>query len=379
MAPTTEVQRALTTYLPTLKTVPPRLTSLTSSLLSQSRQRAPHLKQDEELGRVCACAEIACDRLRAPLRLPPIKKTGVPCNPKTYKKLLTYLAGILDKETTTPRKRKAEDVVTPAKAEVGPETPSKRQKTTTPVSKRGSTFVGTVKAGASKGKKAEAPSFVMPAVRELCKAYGTNEMAPHVYTGACVALRLAELWPRPADEKELSKDFEADVTYMVVALYLMTLTRMQRGKMTTKILRGVSSRAVEVFEALSGTKKIEAWIKRINKEGYCKGQDWWDSVPEEVLDFSLDAVDLVQGENEAPTVDDVEDDELVSSRRTKRDLEEDDPEGVLLTGLGTMMQDAVDWLSAEKKAAFRSWKQDMLKKLDRMDKKSKTGRAVVVN
>ena len=379
MAPTTEVQRALTTYLPTLPTIPLRLSSLTSSLLSQSRQRAPHLKQDEELGRSYACAEIACDRLRAPLRLPPIKKTGVPCKPRTYKKLLTYFAGILDKEAETPKKRKAEDVVRPRTGEVGLETPSKRQKTTVPVSQRGSGFVGTVKARGVRKEKLEAPSSVMPSVRRLCRVYGTNEMVPHIYTGACVVLRLAELWPRPATENATSTEFEVDVTYMVVALYLMTLTRMQRGKMTTKILRGVSAKAVEVFEVLSEITMIEAWIKRINKEGYCKGQDWWDSVPEEVLHFSLDAAEVVEEENETHAVDDVEDDELVSGSMKKQDLEEDDPEGVLLTGLGTMMQDAVDWLSQEKKAAFERWKQGMLKRLDRMDKTSKAGRTVTVN
>jgi len=56
-------------------------------------------------------------------------------------------------------------------------------------------------------------------------------------------------------------------------------------------------------------------------------------------------------------------------------VDEDDAEGVLLPGLGTMMQDAVDLLNEERKLDYLEWKQGILGRVNQMEKKGK-GRAV---
>ena len=368
--PSPAISKSLSALLPSLPTPPPRLLNTAESLLALSRQRAAHLKPEEEIARAFACCEIACDRLRAQLRLPPTKKGGAPCKPVAYRKLFGYLEGVLGNDGgNTPGKRKREDL------EIQ-ETPTKRSRHTEQVTpskssgKRDGGFLGKIKASSSGQKQtSEAPDFVMPAIRRLCKTFSTPEMAPQVYTGTCIVLKLSNLWPSSSGDAEAL--LEAEATALLVALYLMVLTRMQRGKMTTKIFKGISSRAVDMFETVSGAQQIESWIKKINSEGYCKGQDWWDSVPEGVFSFSIanlegadETVHDDEGILERP--EDPEHDEGLSfGRRKGLDLDQDDPEGVLLPGLGTMMSDAVDWLSDERRSQFKTWKLDLIKQMDR--------------
>ena len=307
--------------------------------------------------------------MRAPLRLPPTKKGAAPCKPAVYKKLLGFLEGVLGSDGgNTPGKRKREEVeiqeTSTKKARQTPQvTPSKSS------GKRDGGFLGKVKASGLKGKETrEAPDFVMPAIRRLCKAYKTPEMAPHVYTGTCIVLKLADLWPpsSPGAEKLLG----AQVMTMLVALYLMVLTRMQRGKMTTRIFKAISGEAVEMFDAISDAQQIEGWIKQINTEGYCKGQNWFESVPEGVFDFSVKNLEGAKvTADESEVLEDPQDaepeEDLAVGRRKHVDMEQDDPDGVLLLGLGTMMSDAVNWLSDDRRSQFQIWKRNLLTQMDR--------------
>ncbi|ETN41709.1 uncharacterized protein HMPREF1541_03645 [Cyphellophora europaea CBS 101466] len=406
----------LPSYTPS--TLPPRLLAAADSLLTQSRQRAPHLKAEEEIARPHACAELAIDRLREALRLPP-KKTGVgaggrrvvsasgagggpPCKPAVYRKLLEFLRGVLEREGVVEmagsgRKRKRgegggaageedgdgvgdeeeqeqeEDGVvrTPSKRARGTpvETPTKKSAST---KKGGSGFVGKVKSQSAvkTGLDAEAPQFVRVAARRLCKVYDTPAMAPHVYTGSCEVLHVAGLWPPTADDGGEVKDgFEGDVLAMVVALYLMVLTKMGTGQMKTTIFNGVCEKALEMFasKGLAEKDAITEWIKRINSEGWCKGQQWFESVPENKFVFNLNG----SGADEEVDVDgEVLDDDRefgFGLRRIDMDLKKEDPEGVLLPGLGTMMQDSVDWCSEARRRQFELWKKGILKRLQEAD------------
>src|SRR5271154_3598114 len=187
------ISQALDSLLPS-QTHPPKLTSLANSLLGQSRLRAPNLKPEEEIARPYACAEIACSRLRVQLRLPASLKGRPPCKPGVYKKLIGFLKGVLieqkgdapEQTISTPKKRMANGGVKGTTSTV-----------TTPAStpKRKDDFAGKVRVEERGQKEGEAPEWVMPLIRKLCKAFSTPLMPPHVYTGVCVVLKLAELWP----------------------------------------------------------------------------------------------------------------------------------------------------------------------------------------
>ncbi|KIY01161.1 uncharacterized protein Z520_02713 [Fonsecaea multimorphosa CBS 102226] len=413
------IQQSLNGLLPShAANSPAALVHLCESLLAQSRQRASHLKPEEEIARAYACCEIACNRLRVKCRLPAVKTGGAPCKPAVYKKLVAFLERVLDEDGTTPkstpgggRKRTADGALKRMTAESEPVTPTKS------TAAGRNEFLGKIKASSARRKATEsdngkndgeAPDYTMPFIRKLCKTFSTPLLAPHVYTGVCIVLKLSGLWPPPDEDApgndEKSSQETETVTGLLTALYLMALTRMQTATMTTGVYKSTCARAVAVLEYQPGTKGVEEWIRRINREGYCRGQDWWASVPEKVFDFdpSVDGAGKgsragrfdrggdEDGENGDDDQEEEEEDPILSGRRRRNlvlaadaaargsngrsamhqdDLDlEDDPDGVLLPGLATMMQDALDLLSADRTREFETWKKQFLRRLDRADK-----------
>ncbi|KAK4940856.1 hypothetical protein LTR10_019128 [Elasticomyces elasticus] len=396
MPASSAIQQSLTALLPTYaQKLPAKLIHLSESLLAQSRQRASQLKPDEEIARAYACCEIACKRLRAQCRLPAVKAGGAPCKPAVYKKLVTFLERVLDEDAaastpkSTPGGRK---ITADGNPKVAISVPSTITKISNP---QPNPFLGKLKASVNKSDAENldnngAPAFLMSSIRRLCKVFSTVLLAPHVYTGTCIILKLAEIWPREDGSAAIDEDelLIEDITGLLVALYLMTLTRMMTAKMTTSVYKTTCAKAVEELNYKPGAAGVEAWIRRINREGYCGKQDWWMSVPESVFDFDPNKKWTATAlETNLEGEDDGEDMILSSKRRRRsggkesKDLEEqDDPEGVLLPGLLTMMQNAVDFLSEERTRKYEAWKKQFLKKLDKMVKTPAVGarRAIAV-
>ncbi|KAK7947895.1 uncharacterized protein PG986_008781 [Apiospora aurea] len=79
---------------PSASDLPRPLVDLASSLLTQSRHNASTLKAEEEVAREYACANLACERLKTSLDLPPIQARP-PVPPRIYKRLYTHLDHIL--------------------------------------------------------------------------------------------------------------------------------------------------------------------------------------------------------------------------------------------------------------------------------------------
>ena len=362
-------QQPLHNLLPTTNPLPPSLVNLSAALLARSRDRASILKPEEEIARSYACAEIACNRLRAQLRLPPT--TGrPPCRPNVYKKLFGFLDGILGQAPCGSNTSAVELKKRTANGQPKPVTPSTR----TPASAKKQAFAGTIDENVSDPNVSEAPDFVMPLIRKLCKTFSTRLLPPHVYTGTCVVLKLSELWPPKRGSKGKAKDevtYRGPIMMVTIGVYFMVLSRMQKGRVTPETFLRRLGKALEVAELDTSPEEVEEWIKKMNAEGWCRGQGWWDSVPEDIMES-----DEAEAEQ---FIDDAEEDQTMARVRRRKALEEDaeeDADDVLLPGLGTMMQDSVDWLSEEKKLHFLDWKDDIMRRINTMDKSS--GRAVAV-
>ncbi len=357
------VESSLSSLLPTLNSqLPPELIHLATSLLAQSRTRIS-LKPTEEIARPYACAEIACKRLQFKLKLPSIYNGGSPLPPKVYAKLLALMEKELKigvrnstgepspgKVAVTPKKNRNPATVTP---------------TTTPSKKTPTAFAGKISTTRPTSSD-EAPEWIMPLIRRLCSTFSTPLLPPHVYTGSCIVLKLAGLSPQQNGED----DWRRDVAAMTIAIYFMVLTRMQRGKMTVEGYAEKVGKACGIAgegKAKVGRETVDEWIKRMNDEGWCRGQEWWGSVPEDVMDVDSTAEGVEMGDEE---------EFVISRRKRKRLIEEDegDEEGVLLPGLGTMMQDAVDYLSEERKLDYLKWKQGIMVRIKGMEKGD--GRAI---
>ena len=72
-----QITQALTSLIPSLSgPLPPELIELSASLLAQSRNKASSLKAEEEIARLYACANIACERYSfLPQNIPKLKFT----------------------------------------------------------------------------------------------------------------------------------------------------------------------------------------------------------------------------------------------------------------------------------------------------------------
>ena len=323
----------------------------------------------------------------------------------------------------------------------------------------------------------------MPLIRHLCSHLSVPKtVAPHAYTGSSVIMKQARLWPLSSnssrqllsskkrksqvdheDGDELTELEETDLSLLalIIAVFLLVLTKMQRGEMTNnkyEVLIATATFVAASKEFLEKSseeeeeedselvrhdqakeerddqqrarrtrlkKGVETWIKTISEEEWCEGQGWWDSVPEEVFDLpgpgslaptpTSTAVAArttnYQAAPPEPTqfqVDDDDDDDenaiLTKRRRAKKqrtttthdaidptldpallaadpdetnspapdpgamimdpsDPDGPDAEGVLLPGLGTMMQDAVDFCSRERKVGYARWKETMERRI----------------
>lgn len=484
------INHALTTLLPTLHPLPPLLLSTAESLYSLSRQRAQHLQPEEEIARAHVCAEIAHRKLKTVLRLP-VVKSGVgsaPCKPAVYKRLLGFLEGVLgDFEVSGTPKRvanknhsqsqsqsrsRSENVsastVKRAREDREREvdgTPTKKRKSgATAVADKPSSFIGRLAASKPNPREdtAEAPEYILPALRKLCKTCRTEKLILHAYTGVCVMLRLAELWP-PKDgtsaasipataastsTSAASADTRTSILALTISIYLLTLTRMQSGPMTTPLFEAICACSVQLLDCnppnssseekadkkdkeekerrkkttkaeiaaaaaaaaanqaqqVKGKFKraIESWIARINAAEWTEdggpGQDWWDSVPEEVIDVpSLPTMWRAQRtDREEITLDHDGESGRTSKRHGKEiksgsgvdrqkqmarrkaalkrllvQMEEDGQyEDVLLPGLGTMMNEAVDYGCEERRRRYKEWKEGVVRILERIQSNS---------
>jgi origin recognition complex subunit 6 len=372
------VEQSLSLLLPSLSEhLPSELVALSRSLLAQSRNKAGNLKSEEEIARPYACSEIACKRLGTKLRLP-VLHGRPPCAPRVYKKLLTFLEQALPANLPTkPTQDSPKTVRTVASAQSTPKRPTERSSLLTSGStpnRSSAAFVGKVgQSGARRDERNDdgAPPWAMSLIRRLCKTLLTPLLPPHVYTGLCVVIKLADLETMQADELHT---YRREVTCLTLALFFLVLSKMQRGKVSSESYLADCERACAVAnrdDANNALTKehVDEWIKKVSSEAWAMGQEWWSSVPEDVFDrVGKSAKDESEDDNDIqPT-----------SRRKKKMASkhtERDPEGTLLPGLGTMMQESVDWLSEDKEADYLDWRAGIEKRLAQMENVYKRTRA----
>ena len=196
-------------------------------------------------------------------------------------------------------------------------------------------------------------------------------------------LKLSGLWPPSAQTfstDEANKDhLRRTAAALTIAVYFMALGRIQQGRVTPQLYIERCNRAVDAASGVGIAEvtkdAVDDWIKKMNREDWCRGQDWWGNVPEDVMS--------PEGEVETDEVDElaVVDDVIGRTQKRRRSLEkeeheDDGKEEFLLQGLGTMMQEAVDWLSEERNLDYLEWKREILGRVKHIEKGR--GRAISV-
>jgi origin recognition complex subunit 6 len=365
------IEQYLSLLVPSLSDhFPSELVALSSSLLAQSLNKASNLKSEEEIARPYACCEIACKRLGSKLKLPALHGRP-PCAPRVYRKLLTFL------EQALPARLPTKAAEEPPKTSNNPSAKRNTPKKAAPYSsqstpqtttkKRSTAFAGKVLQKTPQHQEQNddgAPPWAMPLIRRLCLTFSTPLLPPHVYTGLCIVSKLAKL---PAKQEAEEHTYERDMTSLTVALFFMVLSKMQRGKVSSESYSSDCSSACTIANEEHPTiiltqEHIDEWIKRISSENWTTDQEWWSSVPENIFDRTRQS--SPPADTDDPTIN------LTATKKRQRITSSDteqDPEDTLLPGLGTMMQESIDWLSEDRRADYLDWRAGIESRIKSMD------------
>ncbi|OAX78369.1 hypothetical protein ACJ72_07326 [Emergomyces africanus] len=462
------LEQALANLLPThAEALPSELVKHASILLAQSRSYGSSLKPEEEIARPYVCAEIACKRLRKSLKLPPLLGRP-PCPPRVYKKIYTYLEQALQKSSTTTSRRgdahlaasnpatsspntpkkpagsistplRTPSKDSPAIATTANGTPLKRPLPATP-SRKGpadsrsmaSSLRGKGLSGISNQNSIkDAPTWVMPLVRRVCKTLSTPTttsnplsrpavstlLPPHIFAGVSSILSYVSEMREVGDKKQAqflsplttkttttmktttkvqglesqeNKIYRDRITTLIVAVYFVALARRQRrANIESSSSPSASTSSAEKFDvdiyvemataALSSVglegkpyvNEVDVWLSIIMTRKWTSGTEWFENIPGLMGDEGVHEY-LAE---ELTREDEVEDeDETVGPKRrrvirrgTGRQRNSEDvsakTKGGLQPGLGTMMQDRLNWLSEDMREDYLEWKEGVMRRI----------------
>lgn len=380
------IEQALTSLLPRLNTdLQPQLTELTSSLVAQSRLKASNLTQDEEIARTYACANIACERLKTTLNLPKIEPRP-PVAPRVYKKLYGHLDSALvatrpqrsprkvqrndiqelpQAPPKTPTKRKASNPTAASSAHKGRQTPSKEASLAqyrTPAKARKSELQ-------HGGRGLEIPAWIHPMIRGLCAKLEAKGAAPHVLAGVSSVLTLPT--PKMVNGESTGKE---KIPALIAAVFILARTRLLGVTTDGKEYVGLRKNILNTIRALRIDKELIAKVTSIHKgkkgwEGYGdvvgKDVDAWLMELSAKGWVELDWFGNIESGAglELPEWVDYDNLELDNGG----DDDDDDEGEEAMMGLGTMLQDRVDYLSKRKREEFKIWQESVLRRLEQIE------------
>ncbi|KAE9380553.1 hypothetical protein N431DRAFT_540155 [Stipitochalara longipes BDJ] len=368
--------------------LPPELIELASSLLAQSRNKCSNLKQEEEIARAYACANLACERLKTTLNLPPIEPRP-PLPPRVYSKLYAYFDRTL---TTSAARNRAQGRSSPSKASSSTSRSSPSTKATKATSSARSTTSSTqpfpqrltpgkeksfesfrknrtakkgLKYTSNTEKDERIPGWVGPVTRFLCREMETPRAVPHLLAGVESVLCL----PCPSDPNgENDKGVEGKIPALIAALWFFVVVRMRgkegqgkenlaRKKMVRDVLvkakedEGVKARVGDEEEAWEGweeviEKDVNSWRKEIVVKDWRK-MDWFENI-----------VEGCGVDGEIPSdIDNSEEDDDSISEELGSDFRRAAP--------GSMIQGKYV-VTLTKKKEYEEWRDMMLAKIDEM-------------
>ncbi|KAJ4296819.1 hypothetical protein N0V90_006867 [Kalmusia sp. IMI 367209] len=364
------IEQALTGIVPTLSgPLPPELVDLALSLLARSRSVAHSLKPDEEIARPYACAQLACERQLDPPTTenapePAHHHPRPPCPPRIYKKLYNYLESALPaptsaREPQTPRKAASSG---PASARTTPKTPK------TPLSGT-RTARGTRRDG---GKNFEPPEWTAPTIRALLKAFSYPNAAGHIYTGIEVTLPLlTRMSPTAAETPSKRPRRTATAVQpsgaelsdcrtlgLIAVIFLFVLSRMWHQDITPQqysewrekaIAKLLTSPAGKNVSGADLAAEIEQLLPMAQEEGWLQ-MEWFLNVRPP----SAEEMEGVEMANEASAV-------AHARSRSLRDG------GSSYIGLGTMLQDATDYLGERQREDYKRWKASIMARVEEIE------------
>ncbi|KAL3446839.1 origin recognition complex, subunit 6 [Aspergillus insuetus] len=248
----------------------------------------------------------------------------------------------------------------------------------------------------------DAPAWVMASIRQVCKTLSTpaprmstwsrppisRTLPPHIFAGVSSVLyfvdneedfdEVAAEFLEPVTttkDREKDEDFKDIINALVVAVYFLVLARRrtpsessgdiaqeETRKMDKKTFSEMRQTALVSLGLPSSVRRhredVEQWIALIMELNWAHGKEWFENVPHA---GELDG-------DEAYLSDEGGDDKRQRTLQGERgSLVLNDTRRGLLPGLGTMMQDRVDWLSPENQEDYAEWKADILARIEQVE------------
>ncbi|QSS62993.1 origin recognition complex subunit 6 (ORC6) [Histoplasma capsulatum] len=192
------------------------------------------------------------------------------------------------------------------------------------------------------------------------------------------------------------KIYRDRITTLIVAVYFVVLTRMHRGiaqsstystlppaenwDVDTYLEMAAAALTVVGLEGKTYVNDVDMWLSIIMTQNWTVGTEWFDNIPSPSK--GGEGVKGNRGEGLAKRAgngndDDDDDDEIVSPqkrrvirRQNQRRGENRDAkaQGGLQPGLGTMMQDRLNWLSEDIREDYLEWKEGVMKRIHAIEK-----------
>lgn len=184
------------------------------------------------------------------------------------------------------------------------------------------------------------------------------------------------------DGSEKDDDFKELVYAMVVAVYFLVLARrrnpgpdaetdIEAQKMDKKTFIEMRQTALNSLGLKANDRRhrddVDQWITLIMEQGWANDQEWFENIPY--------AGQLYGEDEEGRSYQDLDEEDatLRGVRPPKRaaagsgprvSQSDHAPRGGLLPGLGTMMQDRIDWLSDDRQEDYVNWKADIMARIE---------------
>ncbi|VUC35161.1 unnamed protein product [Clonostachys rosea] len=352
-----QIEQALFSLMPTYGSdLPPSLVELAESLVSQSRFKASTLKAEEEVGRLYACANLACNRLKVTLDLPPIQARP-PIPPRIYNRLYTHLDNIIPAPSSTPRRgrpRKGADLASETRPTPSRATPTKEQslaKFRTPA--KGD--AGTPSKSTGAANPGALPVWVKPVIKFICSETGQLAIAPTIV--AAIDAIIAPGGRRARDEW-----VNQNIAPILGAIYFyvtIKLVALSTGQPMTK--EPFSAQRREILKLLSRARE-ETTVNA--PSGQDPWAEWEDTKPRE-FNSAVNQMEE-QGWLDSDWFKGL--DELVGAKRwdvvaAPAEDEDDMAKPIQIRRADTMFQEKYDYLSEERKADYNAWRHKMLQKI----------------
>ncbi|KAF2131802.1 hypothetical protein P153DRAFT_336425 [Dothidotthia symphoricarpi CBS 119687] len=354
------IEQALTGLVPTLNgPLPPELVELAFSLLTRSATNS--FKSDEAIARPYACAQLACERLKKRLNLPAIVSRP-PCPPRIYKKLYSYLNSTLpapstNREPQTPRKAVAS---APPSAHNTPKTSTSAKKTPRTTRKEGD-------------KAGELPGWTMSTIRSLAKSLDHPNAAPHIFTGVesiipLLARMSAAVVGTPTkrprkvtttSQPPTSPVSDTRIIALIATVFLYVLARMSDQEVTPDQYQKWQEDTLNTLLELPSGQNItyeELSPEVIQLRDMAPGEGWlhmeWflNIAPSHDVD-AMEGVEATDGNAHS----------LKENRKRPRDGASS------YIGLGTMMQDATDYLGERQREDYKRWKANVMARVQEIE------------